>query len=222
MIEFNAVSKSFQGRPVLNDLSFHINRGEVIGLLGKSGTGKTTILQIVSGLIPQDSGTVKVNTSRIGYIFQEHRLIPWKTALENVCFPLKALGYPDKQAQEIGRDYLQKMRLQGFEGYYPGQLSGGMCQRVSIGRAFAVNPELLLLDEPFSALDPELKGTMMALMKEMLVQREVTLLYVSHNPEEVAALSHKVYMLSEGGTLGEIALDADKIGENWTSKYTEN
>lgn len=207
MVKFKAVSKSFNGHKVITKLSFCLQKGETVGLLGRSGVGKTTILQMISGLTLPDSGTVRVSASRIGYIFQEHRLIPWKTALENICFPLKALGFTDDEAQAIGHEYLEKMDLKGFENHYPHQLSGGMRQRVSIARSFVINPDLLLMDEPFSALDSELKESMHTLIREMLTQRATTALYVSHNMEEVSKIAHKIYVLSENGNLNGVTPD---------------
>jgi NitT/TauT family transport system ATP-binding protein len=137
MIEFINVDKAFNGQPVFNQTSFTVQKNEVVGFLGRSGVGKSTILRMISGLTSPDSGTVKVNSSRVGYIFQEPRLVPWKTALENICFSLKAMGTGAKDARSIALDYMEKLDLKGFENHYPKQLSGGMCQRVSIGRAFA-------------------------------------------------------------------------------------
>ncbi|PID96592.1 MAG: nitrate ABC transporter ATP-binding protein [Actinomycetales bacterium] len=204
MVKLEAVSKSFNGHRVLSELSFHLQEGEIVGLLGRSGVGKTTVLQVISGLTPPDSGSVRVAASRIGYIFQEPRLIPWKTAMQNVCFPLKALGLAKNEAELAGRAYLARMDLMRFADHYPHQLSGGMRQRVSIARAFVIEPDLLLMDEPFSALDPELKESMHVLIREMLTQRPITALYVSHNPAEVSKIAHKVCVLSENGELREM------------------
>lgn len=200
MIALNDVCKSFNGRPVLNKTSLTVRKNEVAGLLGRSGSGKSTILKLVAGLARPDSGGVKVGSEKIGYIFQEHRLIPWKTALENVCFSLKANGCTTGESRKTAFVSLRKMGLAGFEDHYPAQLSGGMCQRVSIARAFAVNPDILLMDEPFSALDLELKDALLAIVHEMLThQRAMTVLYVTHNPDELKKIADKIYTLAEGG-----------------------
>ena len=128
MIEFEDVSKAFNGYTVFKGLSVRIRKGEIVGLLGRSGVEKSTILRMITGLILPDSGTIKVNSSKIGYIFQKHRLIPWRTALDNICFGLKAMGVRDKEAKAIGREYMEKLSLKGFENYYPYQFEGGMCQ----------------------------------------------------------------------------------------------
>lgn len=210
MIEFINVSKAFNGQPVFNQTSFSVQKNEVVGFLGRSGVGKSTILRMISGLTSPDSGTVKVNSSKIGYIFQEPRLIPWKTALENISFSLKAMGSGAKHARSIAQNYMEKLDLKGFENHYPKQLSGGMCQRVSIGRAFAVNPDILLMDEPFSALDLGLKDIMLGIIQDMLAQQPLTLLYVTHDPEEVSRLAKRLLLLLDGGIIQELTPDPNR------------
>lgn len=210
MIEFNEVCKSWNDRSIFNGLTFEVGMGETVGLLGRSGIGKTTILRMVAGLISPDSGTVVVESPRIGYIFQEPRLIPWKTALENICFGLKATGLGNNEAKEIGMEYIEKLDLEGFEKYYPAQLSGGMQQRVSIGRAFAINPEILLMDEPFSSLDLGLKDAMLGIVRDMLTRKPPALLYVTHDPEEVSGLVKRLLLLHDGGRLQELPMDSHR------------
>lgn len=210
MIEFINVYKAFNGQPVFNQTSFTVQKNEVVGFLGRSGVGKSTILRMISGLTSPDSGTVKVNSSRIGYIFQEPRLIPWKTALENISFSLKAMGTGAKDARSIALDYMEKLDLKGFENHYPKQLSGGMCQRVSIGRAFAINPDILLMDEPFSALDLGLKDIMLGIIQDMIAQQPLTLLYVTHDPEEVSRLAKRLLLLLDGGIIQELTPDPNR------------
>ncbi|AFM26598.1 ABC transporter ATP-binding protein [Desulfomonile tiedjei] len=205
MIRFTGVNKSFHGRSVLEDLHFCVERNEVVALLGRSGSGKSTILRIISGLTCPDSGTLMVGSSKIGYIFQEPRLIPWKTALDNVGFVLKANGCDKKKAREIAANCLEEVALKEYALFYPQQLSGGMQQRVAVARAFATDPEILLMDEPFSSLDPGLKDEMHSLMKRILSERPLTVLYVSHNPEEVIRIANKIYMLGPEGKLKEVS-----------------
>lgn len=226
MIRIENVSKSFNGRPVLSNVHFHVRRNEVVGLLGRSGAGKSTVLRMISGLTFPDRGTVLANSTRIGYIFQEPRLIPWRTALDNVCFVLRATGCDSKPSREIATRYLNKMGLGGFEGLYPEQLSGGMRQRVAIARAFAAEPDVLLMDEPFSALDPGLKDVMHALIEKMLHERPVTVLYVSHHPEEVARIATRVCMITPEGGIRELSLNgaddqraAVLADRDWSSCY---
>ena len=138
MIRFANVNKSFNGHRVLCDLSFSIESKECASILGPSGVGKTTILRLITGAIAPDAGAVQVTESRVGYIFQEPRLLPWRTALENIALGLRAAGRDKKETGAIAGEWLQKLGLRGFEQHYPAQLSGGMQQRVSIGRALAI------------------------------------------------------------------------------------
>ena len=203
MIRFKNVIKSFHGRTVLNEISFTIKKNEIVGLIGRSGAGKSTILRMISGLTQPDSGNVNVETKKIGYIFQESYLLPWRTALGNLYFTLRAMGLDKKTYRDIAMSWLDKMELRGFEQHYPAQLSGGMRQRVAIARAFSIKPDILLMDEPFSALDSGLKEVMHSLMKEVLSERPTTVLYVSHNPNEVARIANRICILTKDGRLEE-------------------
>lgn len=219
MIEFEKVGKSYNGQTVLKNTSFCIRQGEAAGLLGRSGTGKSTILKLISGIMAPDEGRVRVGSARVGYIFQEHRLIPWKRVLDNVSFGLRAWGYSAQQAKSTAMCYLHKVGLAGFERHYPGQLSGGMCQRVSIARAFAIRPDILLMDEPFSALDAALKEQLVNMVRDMLAHGDsMTVLYVSHNPEEVNRIADRVFMLFNGGAIREFPLDADLFRDRSTAE----
>lgn len=201
MIRFKNVIKSFQGRTVLDEISFTVRKNEIMGLIGRSGTGKSTILRMISGLTRPDSGNIDIGSKKIGYIFQDSCLIPWRTAAGNLYFTLRAMGLDKENYQDIAMNWLHKMELRGSERYYPGQLSGGMRQRVAIARAFSIEPDILLMDEPFSALDSGLKEVMHSLMKNALNQRPVTVLYVSHNPSEVALIADRICMLTRDGRL---------------------
>lgn len=198
MINMENVCKSFMDKSVLSDLSLHLARSESLGLLGESGSGKSTILKIISGLVSPDSGRIEVGSSRIGYGFQEHRLIPWKTAHENIAFSLRADGIQAKRASMIAADYLERVELGDYGDYYPSQLSGGMCQRVSIARAFAVEPEILLMDEPFSALDPELTHRMNMLVGELRENSGASMIYVTHNESELKDQVDYIARLKDG------------------------
>jgi len=203
MIRFENVVKSFNGRIVLNEISLTIKKNEIVGLIGRSGAGKSTMLRMISGLALPDSGDVNVESKKIGYIFQEPYLMPWRTALGNLYFTLRAMGLDKNAYRNIAMTWLDKMELKGFEQYYPGQLSGGMRQRVAIARAFSIDPDILLMDEPFSALDSGLKGVMHSLMEKVLSERPITILYVSHNPNEVARIANRICTLTRDGRLEE-------------------
>lgn len=204
VIFFKNVGKKYNGRTVLSDISFAINKQDVVGLLGPSGVGKTTILKIAAGLENASSGRVEVSVGRTGYVFQEHRLFPWKTALENITLPMKAHGTAREEAEDKGRRHLQAMGLAEFTDYYPAQLSGGMKQRVSIARAFALEPDVLLLDEPFSALDLKLKNELLEMINQQLAIQEITVLYISHSPAEVKKIANRILMMTSTGELNEL------------------
>ncbi len=207
MLELREVSKSYGGQPVLDRVSMAVAANEVTGLLGPSGCGKSTILKMFAGLVRPDSGTVYRQSRRLGFVFQEHRLIPWKTAAENVCFSLRAAGIARKEALRRAQRILERVELAACSSQYPAQLSGGMCQRVSIARALAIEPEILLLDEPFSSLDLELKKTLLDLLRAIITEhREMTVLYVTHTPSELTGLAGSAWQITAGGQLEKVAL----------------
>ena len=209
LIEFKNINKTFGSLEVIKDLTFEVNTTDIIGILGPSGVGKSTILKLIAGLEKPTKGTLINNTKRVGYVFQEPRLLPWKTTLDNVLLPLIISGVEKNKAQEKALYYLEKMGLSGFETYYPSQLSGGMLQRVSLARAFALEPDLLLLDEPFSALDLRLKSVLETMLKELLEENPMPVLYVSHSPEEVVKFANRIFMMFAGGVIEELPVDED-------------
>ncbi|PIE69593.1 MAG: nitrate ABC transporter ATP-binding protein [Deltaproteobacteria bacterium] len=177
MLALRDVSKKYNGQSILDRVSMEVAANEVTGLLGPSGCGKSTILKMFAGLVQPDSGTVKRGSQRIGFVFQEHRLIPWKTAGENVCFSLRASGMTKKEALCEAKQLLERVELAACIDQYPSQLSGSMCQRVSIARALAIKPDILLLDDPFSSLDLELKNNLLDLLRAIVKEhREMTVL----------------------------------------------
>jgi len=207
IIEFKNINKTFGSLEVIKDLTFEVNSTDIIGILGPSGVGKSTILKLIAGLEKPTKGTLINNTKRIGYVFQEPRLLPWKTTLDNVLLPQIIAGVEKNKAKEKALYYLEKMGLSGFETYYPSQLSGGMLQRVSLARAFALEPDLLLLDEPFSALDLRLKSVLETMLKELLEENPMPVLYVSHSPEEVVKFANRIFMMFTGGVIEELPVD---------------
>jgi NitT/TauT family transport system ATP-binding protein len=207
MISFVNVSKAFGGHSVLSDLSFSIESKKCASILGPSGVGKTTILRLITGAIAPDTGMVQVTESRVGYIFQEPRLLPWRTALENIALGLRATGRDKKEAGAIAGEWLQKLGLKGFEQHYPAQLSGGMQQRVSIGRALAIDPELLIMDEPFSHLDVELKDSLLEMMEGLIADCYPTVVYVTHDLLEALRLADRIFRLSTNSVMEELNLD---------------
>ena len=173
------LSKRFGNREIISSLNLQIDPGEIIGLFGSSGAGKTTLLKMIAGLLKPSAGQVINNAKAVGYAFQEHRLLPWKTVIDNLVLPLKACGWGKPAAQNHALAYLEKMELAGFEDHYPGQLSGGMLQRVALARAISINPDLLILDEAFNAMDAALSQRMQTLLAALVAAEETAVILVS-------------------------------------------
>lgn len=211
MIKFENVSKSFGGVQVLKDVSFEINAHESVAIVGSSGSGKTTLLKLIAGTLTPDSGKVVVQSERIGYVFQDHRLLPWKTALDNIMLVLKASGIDQSQIRERATSWMKLMRLSGYYNYYPRQLSGGMMQRVSIARAFSIEPEIMLMDEPFSNLDTSLSDSLMRQLKQVLANYSTTTVYVTHDLVQALSIGQRIFRLSGEGLVELPITDRKKI-----------
>jgi NitT/TauT family transport system ATP-binding protein len=210
LVIFDQVVKSYDETEVLSGVDFKVLQGDIIGILGPSGVGKSTLLKIIAGIVDVSSGQVVNRARRIGYVFQEPRLLPWKSARDNIALGLIARNYPRKEARRKAEKILEDIGLGGFGKYFPGELSGGMVQRVALARAFAIEPDILLLDEPFSALDAGFKEVMMTLLETMINEHRTTVLYVSHSPEEVVRIANKIFLIFAGGVLEELPVDEDE------------
>lgn len=209
MLALKQVQLSHGEQTVLTDLNLSIAAGERLGVVGPSGVGKTSLLQTVAGLMSIQSGECHNTFSRIGYVFQEPRLLPWLSARDNVALPLEARGIKRKEARALAVSWLSKLHLPANKHlHYPSALSGGMAQRVSLARAFALQPDLLLLDEPFSALDPALRRELMQLCDDLLRDLNCALIYVCHHPEELSALTHQCLVLDSPHQHRCVALNA--------------
>jgi NitT/TauT family transport system ATP-binding protein len=207
LIEIINLSKSFkkaeqQDLLVLEDVNFSLKKGEIVALLGKSGSGKSTLLRIIAGLVPASSGEVSYRdnpvtqpVSGIAMVFQSFALMPWLTVLENVELGLEAMGVSREERRSRAIEAIDIIGLDGFESAYPKELSGGMRQRVGFARALVINPDLLLMDEPFSALDvltaENLKSDLLELWQSKKTQTNGILL-VTHNIEEAALLADRI------------------------------
>jgi NitT/TauT family transport system ATP-binding protein len=207
-VEVRGVNKSFprhQGGGelrVLNDVSFSLDAGTFICLVGPSGCGKSTLLRIIDGLIPPDSGEVLIGGEKVrepsldrGFVFQQFNLLPWRTVLGNVEFGLENLGVKKQERRRRAHEVIKLVDLEGFESYYPSQLSGGMQQRVGLARAIAVEPTILLMDEPFGSVDDQ---TRMLLQDELLKiweQAQKTVIFVTHDIEEALYLGDKIVVM---------------------------
>lgn len=210
LLVFDQVVKSYDETEVLSGVDFRVSQGDIIGILGPSGVGKSTLLKIIAGIVDVSSGQVTNHARRIGYVFQEPRLLPWKSACDNIALGLISRNYSKKEARRKAEKMLEDIGLGGFGKYFPGELSGGMVQRVALARAFAIEPDILLLDEPFSALDAGFKEVMIALLEDMISEHKTTVLYVSHSPEEVVRIANKIFLIFAGGVLEELPVAEDE------------
>jgi NitT/TauT family transport system ATP-binding protein len=205
---FENVHKAFK-RPgqapltAIETVTFDLQSGQLISLLGPSGCGKTTFLRIAAGLIPKTSGIVEINGAEVerpqpdfGMVFQQPNLMPWRTVFKNVLFPVEIRGDVDGRAVQRAAELLSLVGLSGFEHSYPAQLSGGMQQRVALCRALVHQPKLLLMDEPFGALDELTRMEMQDLLLDIRAKTGATLMLVTHSISEAVYLSDRVAVFS--------------------------
>ncbi len=236
-IEFNSVSMSFPLKKgevikVLDGINLKIKRGEFVTIVGASGSGKTTILKLISGLLSPTSGVVLINNEPVhklrkdtGNVFQRPILLPWRTVLKNILLPVEVIkGGVSREDIERAKELINMMGLDGTEDMYPSELSGGMQQRVSIARALILDPEILLLDEPFAALDSITRERLNLLILEIWEKTGKTVVFVTHSISEAVLLSSKIVVLSKspGRVVDVIPLDVSKKGsgeEIFSSEY---
>ncbi|NUU64367.1 ABC transporter ATP-binding protein [Paenibacillus agri] len=195
LITLDGISKSYDSAEILKDVSLHIRKGEFVSILGPSGSGKSTLFNIITGLLPADRGTLDVH-GEIGYMQQKDLLLPWKTVLDNIVLPLDLKGSNKEASRSKAVSLMDRIGLKGYEHRYPSELSGGMKQRASFLRTFLASGEIMLLDEPFGALDSITKGSMQAWLLEVQEAFNVTILFITHDIEEAIFLSDRIYVLS--------------------------
>ncbi len=195
MLALERVSKAYGPKLVLKELSLSIGPGEILCLLGPSGCGKTTLLNLLAGLLEPDAGRVLRPVGRPGCVFQEPRLLPWRTAEQNLALGLLAQRIPAAERRAIAGAYLDRLGLREAAHLYPHQLSGGMRQRVALGRAFAVDPAYLLLDEPFRSLDVALRLQLVRLLLDEWLRRPRPVVFVTHDTAEAALAGQRILVL---------------------------
>lgn len=216
-LKVSNVTKSFDGKKIIENISIEIHEKELVSLLGVSGGGKTTLFNVISGLIPPDSGSVLLDgediTSKPGnvsYMLQKDLLLPYRTVEDNVALPLLIRGEKKKTAREKVQPYFAEFGLEGTQKKYPAQLSGGMRQRAALLRTYMFSDRLALLDEPFSALDTLTKSAMHRWYLNVMEQIHLSTVFITHDIDEAILLSDRIYIL--GGTPGRI-VDEIRIAE---------
>ncbi|MFA5952333.1 MAG: ABC transporter ATP-binding protein [Hyphomicrobium sp.] len=232
-VEIQDLSLTFESAegPVyaLSKVDLAVKQGEFISFIGPSGCGKTTLLRVIADLEKPTSGSIKVNGvspeearlgRQYGYVFQAPALYPWRTAERNVMLPLEVFGYPKSEHQRRAKKYLSMVNLSGFEKKFPWQLSGGMQQRVSIARALAFEPALLLMDEPFGALDEIVRDRLNEQLLKLWAETRKTVIFVTHSIPEAVFLSTRIVVMSpRPGRIIDI-VDCD-LGSNRTLDIRE-
>ena len=206
-LELRKVGKTFRsdtGAEVraLENVNFLVHQGEFVTLVGATGCGKTTLLNLIAGLDTTDDGHLQLGPGlrfgdNIAYVFQHYTLFPWRTAVSNVSFGLKMRGVPRRQRQPRAAELLNRVGLKGFEDAYPHELSGGMRQRAAIAQALAIEPKLLLMDEPFGAVDDYTRAELQQMLTDLWQENQTTVVFVTHNIDEAIVLGNRVLVFSE-------------------------
>jgi ABC-type nitrate/sulfonate/bicarbonate transport system ATPase subunit len=234
-ITVNHITKQFAAEVAerglaLSDVSLTVQANEFVSVVGRSVCGKTTLLNIIAGLLRPTEGEALVNDRPIegpgldrGMVFQNSALFPWLTAIENIEFGPQNQGVPKAQRRSLARELIELVRLEGFESKYPRELSGGMQQRVAIARALAMDPEILLMDEPFGALDELTRAEMQSELLRIWEARKKTVIFITHSIPEAVYLSDRVVVLSpHPGRLRKIfEIDLSRPRQRSSPKFME-
>lgn len=206
-LQAHEVSVTFKSRGkalvAVDRVSLSIRDGEFVAIVGPSGSGKSTFLMAIDGLVPLSGGKVSIDGTQVSgpgrsrsVVFQDASLLPWRTVLGNVVYGCEIAGWPKGDRTRVARELIELVGLSDFQSFYPRQLSGGMCQRVNIARALAADPEVLLLDEPFSGLDAQTRETMQSELLKIWDERKKTALFVTHQIDEAVYLADRVVAFS--------------------------
>ena len=216
MLKIESLSKTFNTKTVIENLNFEVKKKETITLLGPNGSGKSTLLNMIAGIVQPDSGNIYINNTmvygingtkkvnfkpserEIGYVFQNIALFPHMKIQDNIAYGLKALHLPDSEVKKRTKKLLEFVNLTEHALAYPYQLSGGQQQRIALARSLATEPQIILLDEPISAIDPQLRETFRSELKKYLQTLETTTIYVTHNLNEAAIMADKIAIIGNG------------------------
>ena len=205
MLEINNLTKTFTDNTggevcALSDVSLKVEDGQFVSVIGPSGCGKSTLLRIISGLDNATKGSVRIENNgslNTGFVFQEYALFPWMTVLDNICLGPELQGVAVSKRMDKALSYIERFELKGFENKYPKELSGGMKQRVAIARTLINDPSIILMDEPFGALDSQTRSMMQKFLYEIWSESKKTILFVTHNIDEAIYLSDSIVGLSK-------------------------
>lgn len=230
----NSVSKIFESKGVefksLDSIDLKVNDGEFLCILGPSGCGKSTILRLIAGLDNPSNGEIIMDDKVIvgpdhkrGMVFQEYSLFPWRSVIENVAFPLEMKGVPEEERNKIAEDYLKIVGLENFKDSKPHELSGGMKQRVAIVRSLAGDPEVLLMDEPFGALDIQTRNQLQKDLLKIWEDKGKTIIFVTHDIDEAIFLGDRVVLLSKSpGKIAKIfEVDMERLRDRLDPKFLQ-
>ena len=231
-LEIKHVSKSFRsetGKSIkaLENINLTVNKGDFATLLGITGCGKTTLLNLVSGLDTPQKGAIKLSQDlrfgeNIAYVFQHYTLLPWRSVLKNVTFGLQMRSVPRNVRKNKAYKLLAKVGLTGFEDAYPYELSGGMRQRAAIAQALAIEPDLLLMDEPFGALDNTTRTELQQMLIDLWLENHMTVLFVTHNIDEAIVLGNRILIFSQrpGRISHEFKVDLPRPRDKISTEFT--
>ena len=216
------ISKDQPGQryTAVSDVDLTVGAGEFVSVVGPTGCGKSTLLNVAAGLLAPSKGSVKIFgqplsglNARAGYMFQAESLMPWRTALQNVMAGLQCRGLPEREAREQADDWLRRVGLGGFGDRYPHQMSGGMRKRASLAQTLVMDPDIILMDEPFSALDIQTRQLMENEVLDLWQSKKKAVLFITHDLDEAIAMSDRVVILSAGPAshpIGEFAIDIER------------
>lgn len=213
------ITVSYEGSKTIEDISIELNKGEIVSILGVSGVGKTTLFNVISGLVNPDSGTVELDekditntTGNVSYMLQKDLLLPYKTIIDNVSLPLVIRGEKKSKAREMTSKYFEEFGLEGTENKYPNALSGGMRQRAALLRTYLFSDQVALLDEPFSALDSITKSNMHQWYLNVMEQIKLSTFLITHDIDEAILLSDRIYIMAgkPGKITKEIIIEDSK------------
>jgi NitT/TauT family transport system ATP-binding protein len=233
ILELNEISKTFysdSGEKIraLEGLNLLVTEGQFITLVGATGCGKTTLLNLIAGLETPDNGQLCLGENlhlgdNVAYVFQHYTLFPWRSTLSNICFGLQMRGIGRKKRKNKAMQLLSKVGLEGFENTYPYELSGGMRQRAAIAQALAIKPKLLLMDEPFGALDDSTRRELQQMLIELWQENRTTILFVTHNIDEAVLLGEKVLVLCErpGRIIREFNVELPRPRNSVAKEFTD-